>query len=116
MHTVVAGGGVKDKDDEQRCQSKLEKALEIKSFRRIINAYLNYSPPPVVQLSHRHDPSNPSNHILVLLLDLLGQVQQRSDHDFISDIRAGGIIWSTRLKHPHVSDASLSFMSSSVSE
>ncbi|XP_008378352.3 uncharacterized protein [Malus domestica] len=42
MHPVAAGGGVEDEDDERRRQSKLEEALEIKSLRRIISAYLNY--------------------------------------------------------------------------
>ncbi|CAN6571351.1 unnamed protein product [Malus baccata var. baccata] len=41
MHPL-AGGGVEDEDDKRRRQRKLEEALEIKSLRRIISAYLNY--------------------------------------------------------------------------
>ena len=31
-----------EKDEERRRQRKLEEALEVKSLRRIISAYLNY--------------------------------------------------------------------------
>lgn len=44
----MSGGGVIDvklpeEDEERRRQRKLEEALEVKSLRRIISAYLKYS-------------------------------------------------------------------------
>uniref|UniRef100_A0A6N2JZL6 Uncharacterized protein n=1 Tax=Salix viminalis TaxID=40686 RepID=A0A6N2JZL6_SALVM len=42
MNPPRGGGGGEEEDEERLHKRKLEEALEVKSLRRIISAYLNY--------------------------------------------------------------------------
>ncbi|KAM1186686.1 hypothetical protein ACFX2G_016138 [Malus domestica] len=82
-----------------------------------------YSAP--TSTTHHHPWCNSTTAMILQILQItslfcflisMGRSSKDLTTDFISDIRAGGIMWLAGLKHPHVSDVSLSFLYSSASE